>query len=304
MQNTPTPLVSIVIITYNSSTTIIETLDSIKKQTYKNIELIISDDCSKDNTVELAHKWIEINGKRFVRSILLESKTNTGVAPNANRGNKMATGEWIKNLAGDDTFEINAIEEYVKFCAKNNCNICCAKLNTFGEDEKANKANSLFLQRMYADLQLPTREKQYKTSLKRHLMPGPGIFIKKAFLEEIGGYNEKYPLTEEYDFELRVLDNTKFYFLDKALINWRIRPDSLCHKKNLVTVKDEIAFAFNVRLPRLLKSRMYLYAWDCYLQAFYWIKKDSKLGSLYKILLYALSPIRLFSRLRWFVKSF
>ena len=49
------PLVSVVVITYNSASTIIETLDSIREQSYKNIELIISDDCSKDNTVDITH---------------------------------------------------------------------------------------------------------------------------------------------------------------------------------------------------------------------------------------------------------
>ena len=45
-----TPLVTIAVVTYNSSQTILETLESVKEQTYKNIELIISDDCSSDNT--------------------------------------------------------------------------------------------------------------------------------------------------------------------------------------------------------------------------------------------------------------
>ena len=56
--NNKFPLVSVVIITYNSEKTIIETLESIKNQTYKNIELIISDDFSKDNTVEICKQCI------------------------------------------------------------------------------------------------------------------------------------------------------------------------------------------------------------------------------------------------------
>ncbi len=51
-------LVSIVVITYNSAKFILETLESSKAQTYKNIELIISDDCSTDNTVEICQQWI------------------------------------------------------------------------------------------------------------------------------------------------------------------------------------------------------------------------------------------------------
>ena len=51
------PLVSIVVITYNSAEYVLETLESAKAQTYQNIELIVSDDCSADNTVETCSRW-------------------------------------------------------------------------------------------------------------------------------------------------------------------------------------------------------------------------------------------------------
>ncbi len=66
-----TPLVSVCIITYNSAKFVVEALESIKSQTYKNIELIISDDCSTDNTIELCKQWISDNGKCFVNCELL-----------------------------------------------------------------------------------------------------------------------------------------------------------------------------------------------------------------------------------------
>ena len=70
------PLVSVTVITYNSSKTVLETLDSIKAQTYQNLELIVSDDCSTDDTVELCRNWIEQNKERFVRTELLTVEKN------------------------------------------------------------------------------------------------------------------------------------------------------------------------------------------------------------------------------------
>jgi alpha-1,3-rhamnosyltransferase len=52
-------LVSIVVVTYNSSKSVLDTLESVKAQTYQNIEIIITDDCSTDNTVEICRHWIE-----------------------------------------------------------------------------------------------------------------------------------------------------------------------------------------------------------------------------------------------------
>ena len=55
------PLVSIIVITYNSAKYVLETLESAKNQTYQNIELIISDDCSIDNTVDICTRWLNEN---------------------------------------------------------------------------------------------------------------------------------------------------------------------------------------------------------------------------------------------------
>ena len=57
------PLISILVISYNSSKFIIDTLESIKKQSYNNIELIVSDDYSTDNTIELVTNWLKLNKK-------------------------------------------------------------------------------------------------------------------------------------------------------------------------------------------------------------------------------------------------
>lgn len=296
--NESNPLVSVVVVTYNSSRTIMETLNSVKAQTYQNLELIISDDCSTDNTVKIVNDWLEANKKRFVKTLLLTSPTNTGVAPNGNRGNRAASGVWIKGIAGDDTFVPEAMEEYVRFCIENQCDICFAKMKTFGIDEKANQSNTEVLNKMYRDMQLPTRKLQYKTALKRHFLPGPGVFIKKSFFEEIGGFNEKYPLTEEYDFEIRVMQRTKIYFLDKYLVNWRIRPDSLCHSSERFLDKDEMTFTSEVRIPLLLENHMYLYAWDYYVQTLRYKNKHLCNYYIFRILFGLMSPLRVLWKIK------
>ena len=82
------PLVSIIVITYNSSKYVLETLESAKAQTYQNIELIISDDGSQDETVELCEKWLAENKDRFIDSQIITVEKNTGIPANCNRGVK------------------------------------------------------------------------------------------------------------------------------------------------------------------------------------------------------------------------
>ena len=113
------PLVSVRVITYNSSKTVIETLDSIYNQTYPNIELIISDDCSKDNTVELCREWVKLHKERFACIQILTVEKNTGVTINIDRSEKACHGEWVKGIAGDDLLLPNCIETYVEYIKRN-----------------------------------------------------------------------------------------------------------------------------------------------------------------------------------------
>ena len=73
------PLVSVVVMTYNSSKYVLETLDSIYNQTYLNIELIITDDCSTDKTFELCNKWLLQHQNRFIRIEFITNDINTGI---------------------------------------------------------------------------------------------------------------------------------------------------------------------------------------------------------------------------------
>ena len=109
------PLVSVRVVTYNSSKTVEETLDSIYNQTYSNIELIISDDCSKDNTVAICRNWIELHKERFVRTEMITVDKNTGVTGNVNRSEEACKGVWVKGIAGDDVLMPNCIQIYMEY---------------------------------------------------------------------------------------------------------------------------------------------------------------------------------------------
>jgi len=133
MNNKNIPLVSVRVLTYNSSKYIAETLDSVYRQTYDNIELVISDDCSKDDTVEICREWLDTHKSRFSQVVFLTSPVNTGVCANSKRSMDATTGEWIKGLGGDDLLIPNAIEDYLTFAVANNCDICASRMGYIDE---------------------------------------------------------------------------------------------------------------------------------------------------------------------------
>ena len=115
MINNHSLLVSVVVITYNSEDYILECLESVKAQTYAGIELIISDDCSQDNTLKICKEWVDENKIRFVNIEIIEVKKNTGTTENINRACRLANGVWIKPIAGDDLLLPKCIEYNLKF---------------------------------------------------------------------------------------------------------------------------------------------------------------------------------------------
>lgn len=103
--------VSVNIITYNQEDFIAETIDSVLSQTYPNIEILISDDCSTDQTLEICKQY----QKKFPDKIkILSFDENKGLPKNASQGLQAMTGDYYISLGGDDLMLPNSIEEQVK----------------------------------------------------------------------------------------------------------------------------------------------------------------------------------------------
>ena len=222
------PLVSIVVITYNSGKYIFEGLKSIESQTYENIEVIISDDCSTDNTVEICKEWINNNKNKFKRVELIEAIKNTGVAGNLNRGIKASNGEWIKTLSGDDKLLPNTIQGYVDFINSHpEANICFAMFEFFGKDKEYVSKISKKYEALYADIRKDL-ESQRQLILRKMFIPGPGIMYKKTLWEKVGGFDEKYQFAEEYPFfDKVILGGERIFFIPKKLYLYQIDKNSL-----------------------------------------------------------------------------
>jgi len=215
------PLVSIIVITYNSAKYVLETLESAKAQTYQNIELIVSDDCSTDDTVEICRDWINENGERFVRTELITAEKNTGIAPNCNRGLFAAKGEWIKYIAGDDVLLSNCIIEFTNAIINNeNIKIIFSDGFINGEEKTINTYRLEFYGM--------TASQQYIELLKKNILLAPASFINRYLATSLNGFNEDYPLFEDYPFFLKVLqNNNKIYHLNKKLVNYRVNYESI-----------------------------------------------------------------------------
>ncbi len=110
--------VSVIVAAYNIQDYIVKCLDSIANQTYKNLEVIVIDDGSSDNTGKLADEFAE-NDNRFI----VIHKENGGVSSARNRGIDVASGDFIGFVDGDDTIEVDMYEMLVNNAIKYNADI-------------------------------------------------------------------------------------------------------------------------------------------------------------------------------------
>ncbi len=261
-------LVSVPVITYNSSNTILETLESIKSQTYQNIELIISDDCSTDNTVDICRNWIEINKDRFSRTELLVVEKNTGVTSNANRAHEACQGEWVKGIAGDDILLPNCIEEYMKYVNEHPDAIYVfSKAEVFGNDTvKVERMSRFFKYEFFTDW---TVEQQLGYLLAvDNCIPAMALFVNKKKEKKIE-CDTRVPNLEDLPNWINLLRaGVHFDFIDKYLVKYRISDTSLC-----------TGTTYSKRFQQSLAAYFVYYRYPVYKAIFGWKKAYFKYAS-------------------------
>lgn len=124
--------ISIVVPVYNAEKFLKETIECVLNQTYPNFELILVDDCSKDNSAEI------IKNEKDKRVIYLKNEKNSGAAISRNNGIKYATGDYICFIDADDLWEKEKLEKQIKFMKEKNCEFSFTGYEFADENGKPN----------------------------------------------------------------------------------------------------------------------------------------------------------------------
>ena len=268
------PLVSVIVVTYNSEAFVLETLESIKRQTYRNLELVVTDDCSTDRTVSLVEEWVKENAARFSRVRIVTSRVNTGITPNINRGILAASGEYIKLIAGDDILIETCIEKMVGFCTSNNLEFAYARVTTFtnAKEEASLDRSRILSENLNHEIFDFTREKQYRRILSGFRMYALGLFMRKDFITRMGLFNEKYRMMEDYPFVLKAVSKGyKLELLNEVLAKYRVRSPAetkriLNTRRKSEHTSDLERFEKEELIPRMKKEKMYIALYNTYVR--------------------------------------
>ena len=205
---------------YNKEKYLRECIDSILKQTYKNIEVIIIDDGSKDASGLICDEY-----EKRDRRIKVFHRKNCGVSSARNLGIEKSTGSWIAFIDADDWIEKNFIEELINCAKKENSDICICGYNRVSNN-KIEIINKLEQIESY---------NSYKYLIKT-LNPQTGFgfchmrIIKKDIIGNLH-FDEKLPVAEDAIFNIQIsFKINKAVYCAKNLYNYRINSESVVKK--------------------------------------------------------------------------
>lgn len=233
--NNSFPLVSIAIITYNSAEYVLDTLESAKNQTYLNTELIISDDCSTDNTVELCKAWLSNNKDSFIRTKIIIVENNTGIAANCNRGILNSDSNWIKLIAGDDILLPDCIKNNMNYVLNNrNVKVLLSQVQLFSGEYSYLEKYKKLPSRLPMNLMNPyfsARDQYERLLISDRITYTPSVFFEKETILSIDAYDEEFKYIEDYPMWLKLTKTgIKLHFMETETVAYRQHIDSLNNK--------------------------------------------------------------------------
>jgi len=202
------PLISVIIPTYNHGQFIEEAVESVFAQTYKNLEVIVVDDGSTDETKRI----IEVFGDR----VHYYYQPNRGPSAARNVGIKKATGEFLAFLDVDDMWMNNKLDLQLQVL-KQNPHLGMVACGTNNIDESSAIINKYILKN-FAD-----HDSLLKVLYISQIIPGSssGVLVRRKCLETVGYFDESIKIGEDWDMWLRISKEFEIYFVEEPLVSIR-----------------------------------------------------------------------------------
>lgn len=272
-------LVSIIILTYNNSKYYNQCLSSIFRQSYNNIEIIISDDCSdKFNEYEIK-KFIDLNKKESIKNIIInKNKENIGIVKNYNKALKLTKGQYIFYLCMDDAFyDERVIEDCVNYFERTEYDIFTGYKDVYDETLN-NYIRTLPRYNEVEFLKENNAKKLYEKLCLGSFISGSNTPFSRRILDKYGYLDEDYNYLEDYPRYLNISKSgCKIGFFNRKIIKYRlggITTSGIINKKllqdlKLVTEKECIDYLKKNWNKEWLKTKK-LIAWgsgDCFINS-------------------------------------
>ncbi len=247
------PLVSIIMPVYNTEKYVEQAIESVFAQTYQNIELIVIDDGSTDQSKEKIMNCFLSNCSNVSTSYYYQD--NKGPSTARNSGIKKSTGMYIALLDADDLYHPEKIERQLRFLESH------PKIDVIYNDIQVVDANLNKLNILQSDGNFPDQDTFLTELLFRQIIPAPaGIMLRRKCLDRVM-YNKSLIYAEDYDFLIRLANDYRFGYEQGAYYICRRHSDNLtnAHHKQVESEREIIKQLGVKRIKEIVFSSAYEY---------------------------------------------
>lgn len=267
--------ISIITPVYNGKKTLEKCINSVINQTYQNWELIIVNDLSTDNSIEIIEKFIKIDK----RIILINKDVNEKTFKARIDGLKKSTGDYFTFIDQDDWFEKNAIEKLILNAIKTNADVVLGSWRRVFDNYGLIKSKSLNL--YYAkSIEQVFENDEIKEKFKFSLYGGhsmPVLVWSKLYKAELKKslVENEYPnlhIIEDLYINLIIFENVnKISFIKDLIINWRYGGISQKHKPDyLININELYKLRKNLIINNTYKTEIHKYIFNELSNVFYY----------------------------------
>ncbi|WP_235284146.1 glycosyltransferase [Methanosarcina sp. 1.H.A.2.2] len=207
-------LVSVVMSAYNSEKFISDSISSILNQTYDDWELVIINDASSDNTLEIINQFSE----KDLRIKVIDNEKNIGLTISLNVGIKNSNGEFVARLDSDDLAEPSRLEKQINYL-HNHPDVGLVGSGAYLINSFGNKIGFMNV------MSQPDFVNKFMNNLNPFIHSS--IMVRRKALDDVGSYREKFRYSQDYDLILRLSDKYKLSNIAQPLIRWRVSDNSL-----------------------------------------------------------------------------
>lgn len=257
--------VSVVITCYKYGHYLANAVDSVLGQTYKNIEVIIVNDGSPDNTDEVMQGYLSDPRIRYIK------QANSGQAIAKNRGIEAATGGFIAFLDADDAWKLDKLEKQMPLFSNPDVGVVYCGVTYMDE-------NGDPLERQAKQLMMPKAGWIAEDLFKDNLVPFCAAVVRRQCFDKVGKMDASFRMGIDWDLWLRMSVHYKFDFIDEPLLIYRIGHSGQMSKNYLVREQDtmRIMKKFIAENPDLLSDALirWAFAYSYCNRAYYFRRVD------------------------------
>lgn len=222
MNQPASPLVSVLVTSYNHAAYVEQALDSVLAQDFTDYELIITDDASTDESADVIRRWLDSTGAVADFAV---NERNLGICGSRNRGLARARGELVCGLSADDWFEPYRLGCHAPILAAQPPEVAAVYSDVREVDAAGNRFRDSFLARTRPGP--PPTGDLFSLLFPRNFLPAMGVMVRRSALDAVGGYDEAL-VFEDWDMWLRLADRFDFVYVDgPPVVNRRVLPGSL-----------------------------------------------------------------------------